>query len=168
MIFGSVLLPIGISLLLLLDPESPVALAGLSSLVAGFGMGFMGVAALVMIQEIVGVHERGSATASNLFARNLGNTVGATLLGAVFNHGLATAANGVVVTSEQIKQLLAAAAQGARPEAAVEAVMRDSLHLVFVTMGVLSLLAILCTTRAPAIRITRGKPVAKEATSSMH
>jgi MFS family permease len=168
MIFGSVLLPIGISLLLLLGPDTPVFLAGVSSLVAGFGMGFMGVAALVMIQEIVGVHERGSATASNLFARNLGNTVGATLLGAVFNYGLAHAEGGVVVTSEQIKRLLAAAAEGIQPDAAVEIAMRDSLHLVFMTMVVLSLVVIVATTRAPALTIKRGKPAPKEATSSMH
>ena len=42
----------------------------------------------VLIQEIVGWAERGSVTASYLFARSVGSTFGATVFGAVLNAGL--------------------------------------------------------------------------------
>lgn len=48
----------------------------------GFGKGLMSITALILIQEIVNLSERGSATASNVFSRNLGSTLGAAVLGA--------------------------------------------------------------------------------------
>ena len=72
----------------------------------GFGMGTSSVSSLVLIQEIVRVGERGSATASNLFSRNLGSTLGATLFGAVLNFGLSHSPGAAVVTSDQLKALL--------------------------------------------------------------
>ena len=43
-----------------------------------FGMGLSSSASIVLIQEIVDWSERGSVTASYLFARTLGSTFGAT------------------------------------------------------------------------------------------
>ena len=54
----------------------------------GFGMGLLSTASIVLIQDIVTWAQRGSATASNVFARNLGSTLGAAALGAVLNFGL--------------------------------------------------------------------------------
>ena len=73
------------------------------SLVMGFGMGFLSTAAIVLIQDSVGWAERGAATASNLFARNLGSTLGATVLGAVLNASLARGHSGSL---QQVQQLL--------------------------------------------------------------
>ena len=50
--------------------------------------------------------QRGSVTASNIFSRNLGSTLGATLLGAVLNHGLSRSGTLASVTSDQLRQLL--------------------------------------------------------------
>ncbi len=75
----------------MLSPESSPVLAGVGSLVMGFGMGIVSVSSLILIQEIVKPSERGSATASNLFSRNLGSTLGAAMFGAVLNYGLAHA-----------------------------------------------------------------------------
>jgi hypothetical protein len=51
-----------------LGQGSHPAVAGAGSLVMGFGMGLLSTAALVLIQEIVPWSQRGSATASNVFA----------------------------------------------------------------------------------------------------
>ncbi len=61
----------------------------------------------MLIQEIVDPLHRGSATASNLFSRNLGSTLGATLFGAVLNFGLSHAKGIGVVTADQLRQVLA-------------------------------------------------------------
>ena len=73
----------------MLNPGASPYLAGAGSLIMGFGMGLLSSASIVLIQEIVVWSERGSATASFLFARSLGNTLGATIFGAVLNYGLA-------------------------------------------------------------------------------
>ena len=81
LIAGAVLLPVGALPFVLLTPTMSPFVAGLGSLVMGFGMGFFSKAAIVLIQDSVGWSERGAATASNLFARNLGSTLGANVLG---------------------------------------------------------------------------------------
>ena len=86
---GSLLMPVGALAFAVLSPGTPVIVAGLGSLVIGFGLGFFSTAAIVLIQDSVGWSERGAATSSNIFARNLGSTLGATVLGAVLNLGLA-------------------------------------------------------------------------------
>ena len=54
----------------------------------GFGMGLLSVTCIVLIQDSVGWNMRGAATASNVFARSLGNTLGASVLGAILNFGI--------------------------------------------------------------------------------
>lgn len=48
-------------------------------------MGFTSTSFIVMIQSTVSWERRGIATASNMFMRNLGNTIGAAFLGGVMN-----------------------------------------------------------------------------------
>src|SRR5581483_6401354 len=80
LITGSIFLPLGAACFLFLTAQSSPILAGIGSAVMGFGMGLSSVCCLVLIQEVAGNNQRGSATASNLFARNLGSTLGATVL----------------------------------------------------------------------------------------
>ena len=103
LIAGAALLPLGGIAFVVLSPSMSPLVAGLGSLVMGVGMGFFSTAAMVLIQDSVGWAERGAATASNLFARNLGSTLGATLLGTVLNASLA---RGHAGSLEQVQQLL--------------------------------------------------------------
>ena len=86
---GGALLPVGGIVFVLLRPGSSPLLGGLGSLVTGLGMGLLSTAAIMVVQSSVGWAERGAATASNIFARSLGSTLGATVLGAVLNNSLA-------------------------------------------------------------------------------
>lgn len=103
LIAGATLLPLGAIAFVVLSPTMSPLVAGLGSLVMGFGMGFFSTTAIVLIQDSVGWAERGAATASNMFARNLGSTLGATVLGAILNASLA---RGHAGSLEQIQQLL--------------------------------------------------------------
>jgi len=85
---GGALVPVGASVFVLLSADSSPVAAGLGSLIVGLGMGLLSSASIILIQEIVDWSERGSVTASLLFARNLGSTFGATIFGAVLNMGL--------------------------------------------------------------------------------
>jgi MFS family permease len=139
---GTVLIVIGSVCFLFLNPESSPALAGVGSGVMGFGMGLLTVTSVILIQGSVPWSRRGSATASNVFARNLGSTLGAAILGSVLNYGLRNAggAGNAGVSPEGIRQLLEKPVSG--PERQVlQAALDHSLHLTFwcvVAMAVLT------------------------------
>ena len=65
-----------------------MAVAGVGAFIMGFGMGLINITCIVLVQNSVEWSMRGSATASNIFARSLGNALGATALGAVLNFGI--------------------------------------------------------------------------------
>lgn len=153
---GSVLIPLGTLVFIFLKPDSSPLLAGAGSLVMGLGMGLMSVCSLVLVQEVVDVSERGSATASNMFSRNLGSTIGAAVLGAVFNYGLANSKGVEAVTSEQLKRVLEAGSQVLSGlDSAVEMAMQQSLHVTFWTMFVISVVAIGMSVLLPSISLAR-------------
>jgi MFS family permease len=135
---GGVLIPLGAVVFLVLNWESSPIVAGLGSLVIGVGMGLSSSASIILIQEIVDWSERGSVTASYLFARSLGSTFGATVFGAVLNFGLLRSGHSGA-TSEQLRQLLeqGSAAVG---EPGLRAALAQSLHLTFVSMFGVALL----------------------------
>ena len=103
LICGAALLPVGALFFLSLHPTSSPIVAGLGSLVMGFGMGLLSTACLVLVQDIVEWAQRGSATASNIFSRNLGSTLGATVFGAVLNYGLAHSKTGAIAADRSVR-----------------------------------------------------------------
>ncbi|MDF2855621.1 MAG: transporter [Neobacillus sp.] len=64
--------------------------AAVGSFIIGLGMGITSTAFIVSIQSTVTWQQRGIATAANMFMRNLGNTIGAALLGGILNNRLAS------------------------------------------------------------------------------
>jgi EmrB/QacA subfamily drug resistance transporter len=154
LIAGSALIPVGAVVFVLLNPQSSPIIAALGSLVMGFGMGLISISSLILIQEIVDWAQRGSVTASNMFARNLGSTLGATVLGAVLNYGLTHAKGVRPVTSDQLGQLLATphhASVGG--DVAVGLVVQHSLHLTFWAMLGISALIVMLAILVPSVRI---------------
>jgi EmrB/QacA subfamily drug resistance transporter len=142
MIAGSLFIPAGTCLLVLLTPSSPVALAGVGSLVMGFGMGLLNIAALVLTQESVSRSERGSATASNVFSRNLGSTLGAAILGAVLTYGLAHSANGQAISPEQLRGLLNGSGAIMADGESIRLALQQALHSTFVVMLLIAVLIV--------------------------
>ena len=160
---GSAFVPLGAVLLLFLSPGGSPLVAAFGSLVMGFGMGTSSVGSLVLIQEIVRMDERGSATASNLFSRNLGSTLGATLFGAVLNFGLSHAKDAVAVSSDQLKALLQNQAASLVNSDMTRMVLHESLHLTFVSIFAISIFMVLLLTLVPAIHLGADRKMPNEA-----
>ncbi|MGK9052353.1 MDR family MFS transporter [Neorhizobium petrolearium] len=158
MIFGSACIPAGALLLVLLSPQSSPVQAGAGSLVMGFGMGLISICSLVLIQESVGWSERGSATASNIFARNLGSTLGAAVLGAVLSYGLAHTAGADPVTSDQLRSLLEETGAALAAESPIRLVLQDALHLTFIVMFLIAALIVLACLYVPGV-VRHAEPV---------
>ena len=153
MLTGSVLLPLGAAPFVLLTPVSSPVVAALGSLVMGLGMGLISVSSLVLIQEIVDWSQRGSATASNLFSRNLGSTLGATVLGAVFNHALSRITGNVSVTSDQLRRLLEAPDGTTLADIGIRMALQHALILTFWAMLLLSLATCLLGLLVPHVAL---------------
>jgi MFS family permease len=136
---GGVLVPLGAIVFVFLSRDTSPIVAGLGSLVVGLGMGFASSASIILIQEIVDWSERGSATASFLFARSLGSTFGATVFGAVLNFGLFRSGH-VGVSSDRLRDLLERGS-GETGDAGLRAALEQSLHLTFTSMFAVALMA---------------------------
>ncbi|HEY1996670.1 MDR family MFS transporter [Paraburkholderia sp.] len=168
LIGGSVFLPLGAIFFATLNPDSSPAFAGVGSLVMGLGMGIVSVSSLILIQEIVKPSERGSATASNLFSRNLGSTLGAAMFGAVLNYGLAHSSGIAAVTADQLRQILDSASGSTAGSAAVRLALHQSLHLTFVSILVICAFAVVSVILVPAIRIAMTNPASASSTGISH
>jgi EmrB/QacA subfamily drug resistance transporter len=165
LIGGSAFIPVGAVLLIMLSPGSSPLLAAFGSLIMGFGMGTSSVSSLVLIQEIVDGAQRGSATASNLFSRNLGSTLGATLFGAVLNFGLGHSKDVAAVTSDQLKALLQNQAASVGNGDAIRQVLHESLHLTFLSIFVIAIFVVVFLVFVPAINIGGEKKMPLEGLS---
>lgn len=89
-VFGGVLVVLGTVLLAVLGPHPSVVAVAAASLVIGLGFGFSAVPTLVAAQASVGWSDRGVVTGANMFARSIGQAVGAAVLGAVANGVIAS------------------------------------------------------------------------------
>ncbi|KAB2337726.1 MFS transporter [Cytobacillus depressus] len=85
-ILGGVFLIVGSIMFATLTPEGGPLWAASGSFLVGAGMGLTLTSFIVSIQSTVEWQQRGIATASNMFMRNLGNTIGAALLGGILNN----------------------------------------------------------------------------------
>ena len=146
-----------------LAPGSSPVTAGVGSFVMGLGMGLFSNSSMLMIQAIVAPHQRGSATASNFFSRNLGSTLGAALFGAVLNYGLAHA-GGHAVSADELQALLTSPDGLARIAPAAGFALQHSLHLTFIALLVVSLAIVALATLIPPITLGGGKETVKGGT----
>ena len=146
--WGAVLFLVGSLAFPFLNPRNGVWLSGLGSLAIGVGMGMISYASIMLIQSTTAWNQRGAATASNVFSRLLGNTLGAAAMGAIINLGLRM--SGANVSPDQIKGLMErgpGAAAGFNP--VLHAALGASLHWVFVSMLVLAVITLMAAWTMP-------------------
>ncbi len=87
-LIGGVSLIIGSIFFITLDGSDSPLWAAFGSFFVGVGMGLTSTSFIVSIQSTVDWKVRGIATATNMFMRNLGNTIGAAFLGGILNSGI--------------------------------------------------------------------------------
>ena len=160
--YGSLLLPIGATFLLFMTPDSDPLLAGTGAFIMGFGMGLISLTTVALVQDSVDWSMRGSATASIMFARSLGNTLGATVLGAVLNLGIAHFGSGELAASvhQVLNQPSGLAGLAANPSARM--VFDQALRWTFIGVVVIAILTFIATWLIP-IRHRYGAEVLPDA-----
>ncbi len=161
LLVGGAFLPLGAIAFIFLAPGVSPILAGMGSLVIGLGMGLLSTSAIVIIQDTVEWAERGVATASNIFARNLGSTLGATILGAVLNVSLSRSGpdpSSLPVTPDQLRGLLDRA-PGALADPAVQAALAHALHLTFMAVLLVAVVTFLLALLVPTVTLRATAPL---------
>jgi MFS family permease len=138
--YGSLLLPLGALFLVFTQPGSSPVLPGIGAFLMGAAMGIISFTTVALVQDSVEWRDRGSATASIMFARSLGNTLGATVLGAVLNAGIAYFATGelAAVMHDVLNTPTGLANLATNPEG--RAVFDLSLHWTFYAVVVIAAL----------------------------
>jgi EmrB/QacA subfamily drug resistance transporter len=87
-LIGGISLMVGAAMFVMMEPSYGPFWAAGGSFFIGVGMGLSSTAFIVSIQSTVEWKVRGIATATNMFMRNLGTTIGAALLGGILNSRL--------------------------------------------------------------------------------
>ena len=132
-----------------LNAKYGLFLSAAGSFVMGFGMGMISYTCVMLIQQSSDWARRGAATASNVFARLLGNTLGAAVMGAILNLGLRAA--GANVSPEQVRALMdqhvPAAAKAV--DTTLKSALGGAIHWVFVAMAALAAVTFLVSLAMP-------------------
>jgi EmrB/QacA subfamily drug resistance transporter len=96
MVFGSILLVIGLAGLSTIDHETPYWLVAISMAVMGIGVGALIQNIVLAVQNTVDVRQIGATSATVSFFRSLGGAVGVAVLGALLaNHVQSNVASGL-------------------------------------------------------------------------
>ncbi|GHJ10542.1 hypothetical protein TPA0907_49090 [Micromonospora humidisoli] len=173
---GSVVLVVGMLLFTRLQVDSSLWAAFGYMVVIGVGLGLCMQSLILGVQNAVDVRNLGAATSSATFFRSLGGSFGVAILGAVLStrlaSGLADRLPGAIAQLPP-EQRAAVAGSGtnisindpatilALPgpvRAAIQASFVESLHLVFLTTGLIALLAVLVTLALPNDQLRGAGP----------
>ncbi len=147
---GAVATVAGSALLATLTPERGMLWAAAGCTLMGFGFGFVNGVFIIATQSSVGWEQRGRATASNIFQRQLGQAIGTALFGAVFNIGIYSRIPGA---GDVVARLMIAPERAALPalELARDAnAMALALHPIFLLLGGAALVLFGCAYALPA------------------
>lgn len=154
---SSLLLPFGAAFLLITTAQSSPVVPAIGAFLMGASMGILSLTTIALVQDSVEWRDRGSATASIMFARSLGNTLGATILGAVLNAGIAFYATGNLadVVHKVLDEPTGLANLADNPPARL--VFDQALHWTFAAVVAIAVLTTISTFLVP-VRLTYGKP----------
>nr|WP_225311453.1 MDR family MFS transporter [Microbispora cellulosiformans] len=155
-LIGVVVVVAGTVLCALLGRNAMIWQVAAACFVVGVGLGLSASPTMVAVQSVVGWERRGVVTATNMFSRSIGSTVGAAMLGAISNAtlsdrfahppaSLADSAAGRLPDSLDATSLVLNA-QGAAAHSAAASFVRgalyDAVHHIFIALVVVAVLSV--------------------------
>ncbi|MGC4762004.1 MDR family MFS transporter [Micromonospora sp. DT46] len=174
---GAAVLLVGMLLFTRLEVDTSLWVAFGYMVVIGVGLGLCMQSLILAVQNSVSMRDLGAGTSSATFFRSLGGSFGVAILGAVLSSRLtselADRLPGAIAVLPPEQQAAVAASGGADvsvndPEtilalpapvrAAVQAAFVESLHLVFLTTGLIAIVAVLVTLALPNEKLRGAGP----------
>ncbi|MGE5633433.1 MAG: MDR family MFS transporter [Caulobacteraceae bacterium] len=140
---SSLILLISCAFLLLLGVKSSLISVIIYSFIMGFGFGGAFTTLTIVVQESVGYEKRGAATASNSLVRTLGQTIGVSIFGGLFNSRIVDYFTALGFRGIDPNSLYSASVlkSGITIEQ-IKASVNSGLHLVYVVFMLLSVLSL--------------------------
>ena len=134
-------------LLTTLHPASPLPVVLLYIFLIGFAFGGASTALTIIIQDSVGYGQRGAAMGVNSLLRTLGQTIGISIFGSIFNSS---------ITDYLIKQGISGVNASNLYQSAVSAkqivlAINSSMHVLFIAFAVISALALAVAVLMPKV-----------------
>ncbi|HEY3917133.1 MAG TPA: MFS transporter [Stellaceae bacterium] len=152
---GGVVYIAGTVMMLMLDAQSGPSWAVISGLLIGFGLGLNNNTYMVAIQAECGWSNRGLATGVFIFARILGQALGAAAFGGILNAGLARYLNG---EGDILTRILTPEQRASLPPGTLAPLMQafsHSLHVIFIVLVALAVATLLIGLMLPKGRSIR-------------
>jgi EmrB/QacA subfamily drug resistance transporter len=154
---GAVLIAIAAAGFLALPYPGPIWGIVIDQIALGAGFGLLSTPLLVGIQSVVGWEERGVVTSANMFARYLGQSLGAAIFGAIFNAAilsrLETAPSslqaGLPHKLNKLISTLHNPALGQQARSFLQHAIYIATHHIYAGMGIFAILTLLCVLIAP-------------------
>ena len=142
-VLSTLILLLSCGLLLLLDIKSYLLSVIIYSFVMGFGFGGAFTTLTIVVQASVGYDKRGAATASNSLVRTLGQTIGVSLFGGVFNLSIIDYFAGLGISGVEPNSLYSASAiSGGITVEHIKASISSGVHMVFIIFVLLAMLSL--------------------------
>lgn len=140
---STLILLLSCGLLLLLGINSSLLSVIVYSFVMGFGFGGAFTTLTIVVQASVGYDKRGAVTASNSLVRTLGQTIGVSVFGGLFNLSIVDYFAGIGIRGVEPNSLYSASAltSGITVEQ-IKASINSGLHIVFAIFILLAVLSL--------------------------
>ncbi|SEW36156.1 MDR family MFS transporter [[Clostridium] fimetarium] len=124
-----------------LSVHSALTLVVLFSFVMGFGLGGAFTTLTIVVQTSVEYNKRGAATATNSLLRTLGQTIGVSIFGGIFNANIVDYFNKIGINGVDNRNLYSTASQMGVSGDQIKLSLNSSTHIIFI---IFVLIAILC------------------------
>jgi len=150
---GAILVFIACMWFLFLPRPQPIYLIVLIQVLMGAGFGLLSTPSLVGTQSMVSWQQRGVVTSANVFSRNLGQSLGATLVGTIFNNSILQqmkhAHTALPSTTQNVMEIL----HDPRISTEAKAYLREAINLamshVYWGLAFFTIVILLCLYRVP-------------------
>ena len=149
-VIANAIMLIGMMMLPTMGIDTPLILVIVYVAVIGFGFGGALTTLTILIQESVGYCQRGAATATNTLLKTLGQTVGVSIFGSVFNLFIIRYFNDLGLPGVNPNDLYGSSAQAiALSSEQVIASLNSSLHILFILLTAIVLVALVLSLLLP-------------------
>ena len=139
-----VILLLSCALLLLLGVKSSLIMVVIIVFIMGFGFGGAFTTLTIVVQASVDYSKRGAATASNSLVRTLGQTIGVSIFGSMFNLSIIKYFNNIGITGIKPNSIYSTTSTGLNLSLQnIEASLNSGLHVIFIALIVFSVISLL-------------------------
>lgn len=152
-IVSNIILLISAVLLPTLGITSPLLLLLVYIFIMGIGFGGAFTTLTIIVQESVGYDKRGAATATNSLLRTLGQTIGVTVFGGIFNLYIVKYFINIGITGVDPSNLYNSSAINTTVTGEqIKLSLNSSIHVLFIILIIISVLALILSVLMPKIK----------------